>query len=356
MSSGSAPDVPATGELSRQALEAVLAGRTLDRGQARALMISVMDGQVPPARLGGLLTALRARGETVAEITGFAEAMREGALRVSCRRQGLVDTCGTGGDGAGTFNISTATALTAAGMGIPVAKHGNRAVSSRSGSADVLEALGVNVEVGPVRAGELLDELGLAFLFAPSLHPAMRHAAPVRRELGVRTVFNVLGPLTNPAGAELQLLGVFDPALCEPLAKVLGALGSRRAFVVHGAGGLDEVSPLGPTRVAELRRGAVRTYMFDPAEAEVELCAAADLAGGTPQQNADIIRRVLAGEPGPAADAVALNAGFVAVLAGRAPDFRAGVALARATLRGGAALRALQQLASASDRATGETA
>jgi anthranilate phosphoribosyltransferase len=336
-------------EFSREALETVIGGGTLDREHARALMSAVMSGQVPPARLGGLLAALRARGETVAEITGFAEAMRQGALLVSCRRQGLVDTCGTGGDGAGTFNISTATALVAAGRGIPVAKHGNRAVSSRSGSADVLEALGVNIDVGPARAGELLDELGLAFLFAPSLHPAMRFAGPVRRELGVRTVFNVLGPLTNPAGAELQLLGVFDPDLCEPLARVLGALGSRRAFVVHGAGGLDEVSPLGPTRVAELRRGAVRTFNFDPSEAGVERCAAADLAGGTPADNAEIINRVLAGEPGPAADAVALNAGFVAVLAGRAPDFRAGVALARTTLASGAAQRLLKQLA----RATG---
>ncbi len=338
----SAPDpMP---EMSRDALEAVICGQTLGRERARALMTAVMQGQVPPARLGGLLAALRTRGETVDEITGFAEAMRHGALAVHCRRQGLVDTCGTGGDGAGTFNISTATALVAAGMGIPVAKHGNRAVSSRSGSADVLEALGGKLEVGPARAGELLDELGLAFLFAPALHPAMRFAGPVRRELGVRTVFNVLGPLTNPAGAELQLLGVFDPALCEPLARVLGALGSRRAFVVHGAGGLDEVSPLGPTHVAELRRGAVRAFTFDPADAGVERCSAADLAGGTPVENAAIITRVLAGEPGPAADTVALNAGFVAVLAGRAPDFRAGVALARTALENGAALRLLRQL------------
>ena len=340
-----APD-PAAG-FSRDALEAVIGGHDLGRERARALMTAVMEGQVPPARLGGLLAALRARGETVDEITGFAEAMRHGALAVRCRRQGLVDTCGTGGDGAGTFNISTATALVAAGMGIPVAKHGNRAVSSRSGSADVLEALGVNIEVGPARAGELLDELGLAFLFAPTMHPAMRFAGPVRRELGVRTVFNVLGPLTNPAGAELQLLGVFDPSLCEPLARVLGALGARRAFVVHGAGGLDEVSPLGPTRVAELRRGAVRTFTFDPADVDLDRCTAADLAGGTPAENAAIITRVLAGEQGPAADVVALNAGFVAVLAGRAPDFRAGVAMARSTLESGAALRLLRQLACA---------
>lgn len=334
-------------DVSLAALEAVIAGQDLGRERARAVMTAVMAGEVPPARLGGLLAALRARGETVDEITGFAEAMRAGAVPVRCRREGLVDTCGTGGDASGTFNISTATALAAAGMGIPVAKHGNRAVSSRSGSADVLEALGVNLELGAARLGELLDELGLAFLFAPVLHPAMRHAGPVRRELGVRTVFNVLGPLTNPAGAELQLLGVFDPALCEPLARVLGALGSRRAFVVHGAGGLDEVSPLGPTRVAELRRGVVRTFSFDPAEAGVERCTAADLAGGSPAENAAIISGILAGRPGPAADAVALNAGFVAVLAGRAPDFRAGVALARASLLTGAALRLLERLAAA---------
>ncbi len=334
---------------SREALDAVLAGRELSRAAARALMTAVMAGRVPPMRLAGLLVALRARGETVAEIAGFAEAMRESALPVRCGHADLVDTCGTGGDGSGTFNISTATALAAAAMGIPVAKHGNRAVSSRCGSADVLEALGVNVEVGPARAGELLDELGLAFLFAPALHPAMRHAAPVRRELGVRTVFNLLGPLTNPAAAELQLLGVYDPALCEPLARVLGALGSRRAFVVHGAGGLDEVSPLGPTRVAELRDGAVRMFTFDPGEAGVDRCDAADLAGGTPAQNADLIARVLRGEPGPPADAVALNAGFVAVLAGRAGDFRTGVAQARATLHSGAGGELLRRLA----RATG---
>lgn len=342
-------------EPSLAALETLIAGRALDREAARELMAAVMAGAVPPARLGGLLTALRARGETVEEITGFAEAMREGAVPVRCRREGLVDTCGTGADDSGTFNISTATALVAAGMGIPVAKHGNRAVSSRSGSADVLEALGVNVDLDAARTGALLDELGIAFLFAPRLHPAMRHAGPVRRELGVRTVFNVLGPLTNPAGAELQLLGVFDAALCEPLARVLGRLGSRRAFVVHGAGGLDEVSPLGPTRVAELRRGAVRTFTFDPAEAGVERCAPADLAGGSPADNAAIIAGILEGREGPPADAVALNAGFVAVLAGRAPDFRAGVALARATLRSGAALRLLRRLATATG-ASGEAA
>lgn len=342
-------------EPSLPALEAILAGRHLGRDGARELMAAVMAGAVPPARLGGLLAALRARGETVDEITGFAEAMRAGAVPVRCRREGLVDTCGTGGDGSGTFNISTATALLAAGMGIPVAKHGNRAVSSRSGSADVLEALGVNVDLDAARAGALLDELGIAFLFAPRLHPAMRHAGPVRRELGVRTVFNVLGPLTNPAGAELQLLGVFDPALCEPLARVLAALGSRRAFVVHGAGGLDEVSPLGPTRVAELRRGAVRTFTFDPADAGVDRCRPGDLAGGSPAENAAIVTGILEGREGPAADAVALNAGFVAVLAGRAPDFRAGVALARATLRSGAALRLLRQLARAAG-APGEAA
>jgi anthranilate phosphoribosyltransferase len=334
-------------EPSLAALEAVIAGRELGREGARGLMAAVMAGSVPPARLGGLLAALRARGETVEEITGFAEAMRAGAVPVRCRRDGLVDTCGTGGDGSGTFNISTATALVAAGMGIPVAKHGNRAVSSRSGSADVLEAMGVNVDLDAARAGQLLDELGLAFLFAPRLHPAMRHAGPVRRELGVRTVFNVLGPLTNPAGAELQLLGVYDASLCEPLARVLGALGSRRAFVVHGAGGLDEVSPLGPTRVAELRRGVVRAFTFDPADAGVARCEPADLAGGTPAENAAIITAVLEGRPGPAADAVALNAGFVAVLAGRAPDFRAGVALARAALGSGSALRLLRRLAAA---------
>jgi anthranilate phosphoribosyltransferase len=339
---------PAT---SAAVLADLLDGRDLPRGRARAFMNQVMAGDVPAALLAGILTALRFKGETVPEITGFAEAMRENAVPVAPGRRDLIDTCGTGGDGSGTFNISTATALTAAAMGIPVAKHGNRAVSSRSGSADVLEALGVRIDLGAEQAAGMIDTLGIGFLFAPHLHPAMKHAMPVRRDLGIRTVFNLLGPLTNPAGARRQLLGVYDPALCEPLCRVLAELGSERAYVVHGQGGLDEVSPVGATRVAALRDGQVTTFTFEPREAGIEPCDLAALAGGAPAENAAMIRAIFAGEPGPCTDAVLLNAGFCAVLADKADDFRAGVDLARRTLTDGAVARLLADLARAGDRA-----
>ena len=254
----------------REAIERVLAGEHLDRDGARAVMDRLMSGEVAPVRIAALLTALRAKGETVDEITGFASSMRRHVTPVSPRRTDLLDTCGTGGDASGTFNISTGAAVVTAAMGIAVAKHGNRAVSSRSGSADALEALGVNVDLDPEQAAELIDSIGLGFLYAPNLHPAMKHAGPVRRELRVRTVFNLLGPLTNPAGADRQLLGVYLPELCEPVCRVLGELGSRRAFVVHGAGGLDEVSPCGPTTVAELDEGRVRVFTFEPREVGLE--------------------------------------------------------------------------------------
>jgi anthranilate phosphoribosyltransferase len=337
-------------------LARLLEGHALDEEQARGLMRRVMAGEVGPVPLAAALAALRVRGETVDEITGFARAMREAAVRVEADPDGLIDTCGTGGDASGTFNISTATALTAAAMGIPVAKHGNRAVSSRSGSADVLEALGVAVVTQPEHAARLIREVGIGFLFAPALHPAMKHAMPVRRELGVRTVFNVLGPLTNPAGARRQLLGVYDAALCEPLARVLGRLGSEHAFVVHGAGGLDEISPCGETLVAELLGGEVRTWTVTPEEAGVTRCRLEDLAGGAPDDNAAIIRGVLEGRGGPATEAVVLNAGFAAVAAGRAKDPAAGVALARSALAEGRGAALLANLAEASQRLVKEDA
>jgi anthranilate phosphoribosyltransferase len=332
----------------RALLGRLIAGGDLSAAEAHDLMTAVMTGEVPAGRLAGILAVLRAKGESVDEIVGFARAMRESAVSIRTAASGLLDTCGTGGDGAGTFNISTATALVAAAMGIPVAKHGNRAVSSKCGSADVLEALGVNLDVTPAQAGTLVDEVGIGFLFAPYLHPAMKHAMPARRELGVRTVFNVLGPLTNPAGADRQLLGVFAPDLCEPLARVLGELGSARAFVVHGAGGLDEVSLLGPTTVAEWDGSRVRTFTFEPAEAGLETCLAEDLAGGSAAVNAAIIRTVLAGEPGPCTDAVLINAGFAAVAAGRAEEVRAGVDLARTTLQAGRGTELLERFRTAS--------
>ncbi|RKZ17073.1 anthranilate phosphoribosyltransferase [bacterium] len=325
-------------------VETLLAGDTLDREGARGLMELVMDGQVPPVTLAAALTALRLRGETVDEITGFAEAMRGHAVKVPVELPDVVDTCGTGGDGSGTFNISTATALVVAAMGILVAKHGNRAVSSRSGSADVLEALGVNLQPGPSAVARMVHEVGIGFLFAPALHPAMKHAMPVRRELGVRTVFNLLGPLTNPAGAKRQLLGVYAPELCQPLARVLGHLGSERAYVVHGNDGLDEVSPTGPTLVAALRDGAVESFTFSPQEAGLAPVSVADLAGGSAQENAAVIRDVLAGVTGPAADAVVLNAAFVAMLVDKVDTARDGVALARETLAEGRGTTLLENL------------
>ncbi len=329
-------------------LDRLLDGGDLDRDEARTLMDGIMGGEVPPVTLSALLVALRLKGETVDEITGFAEAMRERAVRIPIDGPGLVDTCGTGGDARGTFNLSTATALTAAAMGARVAKHGNRAVSSRSGSADVLEALGVDLTLEAPQVAALINELGIGFLFAPSLHPAMKHAMPVRRELGTRTIFNLLGPLTNPAGADRQLLGVYDAALCEPLARVLAALGSARAFVVHGAEGLDEVSPCGETLVAALADGEVRTFTFTPEDAGLAPVDLDDLVVADAAASARVIRGVLAGEPGPAADAVALNAAFVAVLCDLAGDFAEGVQVARAVLADGRAAQVLENLAARS--------
>jgi anthranilate phosphoribosyltransferase len=332
----------------RDALETLLAGRDLDAAAAEALMERVMSGEVPPAALGALLAALRAKGESVGEITGFARAMRRAAVNVETGVVEAIDTCGTGGDAADTFNISTATALLAAALGVPVAKHGNRAVTSRSGSSDVLAALGVTVDLPPARAAELVGRLGVGFLYAPRHHPAMRHAAPVRAELGVRTVFNVLGPLTNPAGVKRQLLGVYAAPLCRTLAEVLGALGSERAFVVHGEDGGDEVSLCGATHVAELRDGTVREFVFTPEEAGLKRCAPGDLAGGDPAVNAAHVRAALAGTDGARTDAVVLNAAFCAVLAGRADTPAAGVRLARAAVDDGRATAILERLVAAS--------
>src|SRR5205085_10532864 len=273
----------------QQALSRLLDGHDLTRAEARGVMDEVMAGEATPAQIAGFLVALRAKGETAEEIAGCAEAMREHALVVRPARDDLVDTAGTGGDGAGTLNISTAAALVAAAAGAGVAKHGNRAVSSASGSADVLEALGFNLELEPERIGRSIDELGFGFLFAPSHHPAMRHAAPVRKELAARTVFNVLGPLTNPAGARAQVVGVYAPELVETIADVLARLGSRRAFVVHGAGGIDELSPCGPNQVCEVVGGEVHERTIDPEELGVERCSPEELRGGTPAENARAI-------------------------------------------------------------------
>jgi anthranilate phosphoribosyltransferase len=328
----------------QQALAQLLDGRSLDREQARAVMGSIMSGEATPAQIAGFLIALRAKGETADEIAGCAEAMREHVVPVRPRRADLVDTAGTGGDGAKTINISTAAALVAAAAGAGVAKHGNRAVSSASGSADVLEALGFELELPAERVAASIDELGFGFLFAPTHHPAMRHAAPVRRELAARTVFNVLGPLTNPAGARAQVVGVYAPELVRTIAEVLAQLGATRAFVVHGAGGIDELSPAGPNFICEVVDGSVRARNIDPLELGIPRCDSAELRGGSPEQNAAAIRAVFAGENGGQRSAILLNAAGAIAAGGHAEDLREGLELARRAVDSGAAAARLDEL------------
>ena len=328
----------------QQALERLLDGHNLSRREAREVMEEIMEGQATPAQIGGFLVALRFKGETADEIAGCAEAMRAHVLPVRPKREDLVDTAGTGGDRAQTFNISTAAALVAAAAGAAVAKHGNRAVSSASGSADVLEALGFELELEPERIARSIDELGFGFLFAPSHHPAMRHAAPVRRELATRTVFNVLGPLTNPAGARAQVVGVYAPELVPTIAEVLARLGARRAFVVHGAGGIDELSPAGPNLVCEVVGGEVRRREIDPAELGIPRCRPSELRGGKPAENARTIREIFAGARGPKREAVLLNAAGAIAAGGHAKDLREGYALAAEAVDSGAAAQRLEEL------------
>jgi anthranilate phosphoribosyltransferase len=328
----------------QQALSRLLDGHDLTRAEARGVMDEVMAGEATSAQIAGFLVALRAKGETAEEIAGCAEAMREHALAVRPARDDLVDTAGTGGDGAGTLNISTAAALVAAAAGAAVAKHGNRAVSSASGSADVLEALGFELELPPERIARSIDELGFGFLFAPAHHPAMKHAAPVRRELATRTVFNVLGPLTNPAGARAQVVGVFAPELVRTIAEVLAQLGAQRAFVVHGAYGIDELSPAGPNLVCEVVDGAVQERTIDPLELGVARCGPDALLGGAPEHNAERIRAVFSGEDGGARDAILLNAAGAIAAAGHAVDLREGLEAAREAVDSGAATERLDEL------------
>jgi anthranilate phosphoribosyltransferase len=335
----------------QQALARLLDGHDLSRSDARAVMNEVMEGEATPAQIGGMLVALRLKGETADEIAGCAEAMREHAIAVRPRREDLVDTAGTGGDGARTINISTAAGLVAAAAGAGVAKHGNRAVSSASGSADVLEALGFRLELPPRRIERSIDELGFGFLFAPTHHPAMRHAAAVRQELAARTVFNVLGPLTNPAGARAQVVGVYAPALVRTLAEVLAQLGAGRAFVVHGAGGIDELSPAGPNLVCEVVDGDIREREIDPLELGVPRCDPADLRGGSPAENAAAIRAVFAGENGGRRSAILLNAAGAIAASGRARDLREGLELGREALDSGAAAGRLEELIAFSQEA-----
>jgi anthranilate phosphoribosyltransferase len=333
----------------QEVIARLLGDNDLDRTTAQGVMEQIMTGGATDAQIGGFLVALRCKGETVAEITGFAEVMRAKATPITGGREPLVDTCGTGGDGSGTFNISTTVAFVAAGAGCTVAKHGNRAMSSKCGSADVLAELGVNVEASPETVGKCLDKAGIGFMFAPALHGAMKHAIGPRKELGTRTVFNVLGPLTNPAGARRQLIGVFASHLTETMAGVLGALGSERAFVVHGSDGLDEITLTGPSQVSELLDDEVRTYQISPEDYGIDTAPAAELQGGDAQVNAAILVEILDGVPGSRTDVVVLNAAAAITAGGLAQDLEEGVSKARESLSSGKAKQALGRLVEVSN-------
>ena len=333
----------------QEAIRDLIAGVDLGRARTRAVMEQIMSGQATDAQIGAFLVALRIKGETIDEIAGGAEAMREKATPIVTVHPDLIDTCGTGGDDSGTFNISTTVAFVACGAGLAVAKHGARSISSQCGSADVLAALGVNVEATPEKVGECIDEVGIGFLFAVALHGAMKHAIGPRRELATRTVFNILGPLTNPAGAKRQLLGVFDGALTEALAGVLRELGSERALVVHGSDGLDEITLTGPTQVSELRDGQISTRQIHPGDFGLQVVSAEALKGGDADYNARILREVLDGREGPQRDVVLLNAAAAMVVGGLAEDITAGLELARASIDSGKARQALDRLVEVSN-------
>jgi len=328
----------------RGAIAKVAAGKSLSQEEAAEAFDLVMSGAATPVQIGALLMGLRARGETVEEIAGAARAMRAKVLTVRAP-EGAIDTCGTGGDGKGTFNISTCAAFVVAGAGVPVAKHGNRAISSRSGSADVLKELGVNIEASPETISRCIAECGLGFMFAPAHHAAMRHVAQVRTELGTRTIFNLLGPLANPAGAKYQIVGVFGKEWVEPIAQVLALLGTVRAWVVHGSDGLDELTTTGISDVALVDAGKVSTFRISPRNAGLPDARPEDLTGGNAVENAAHIRALLGGLRGPLRDIVLLNAAAALLVAGKAKTLREGVALASESIDSGKALAVLEALA-----------
>jgi len=337
-----------------EALEKIVGGENLSRVEAEAAMEEILCGRAGDALIAALLVALRMKGETVDELVGFATSMRRHAAPIFTSiklppEEALADTCGTGGDASGTFNVSTAAAFVVAGAGVRVAKHGNRSISSRCGSADVLEQLGVRIDLAPERVARAIEEIGVGFLFAPAMHAATRHAMPARRALGMRTVFNLLGPLTNPAGASVQVVGVYEARLTELLARALGELGVRRAFVVHGAGGLDEISIAGETCVAELRDGKVRAYIVTPEDFGLRRAPLEAIRGGDAQQNAEIIHKVLGRsmlyrDHGPHREIVLANAAAALVAAGRATDFIDGARRAAESIDSGAARERLEAL------------
>ena len=326
------------------AIRTLVEKKDLTAKEAHAAMTEIMEGVATSAQIAAFLVALRMKGETITEVTEFARVMREHVVPVRPTRRPLVDTCGTGGDGLNTFNISTTAAFVAAGAGAAVAKHGNRSVSSKCGSADVLEALGIKVQQSPEEVARYVDEVGIGFMFAPAYHPAMKHAGPVRRELAMRTVFNALGPLTNPAGAEAQVIGVYAPALTEMHAAALANLGCKRAFVVHGLDGMDEISTLGATRITELRDGESRTYGLTPEEVGLRRARPEELAGGTPEENAELLVAILNGREGAPREIVLLNAAAAIAAAGLADTLSDGIALAREAVDSGRALRTLREL------------
>jgi anthranilate phosphoribosyltransferase len=344
-----------TSPIITEAVRALVDQRHLSRIEAAAAMEAIMSGAATNAQIAAFLTALRMKGETVEELIGFAQVMRQKVVRIRMRgdevaaltgtdREMLIDTCGTGGDAVGTFNVSTATAFVVAGTGLKVAKHGNRSVSSLCGSADVVETLGIDLNLTPAQVARCIDEAGIGFLYAPLLHTAMRHVMPARREMGIRTVFNMLGPLTNPAGANAQVIGVYAVALTEPLARVLAELGTARAFVVHGADGLDEISNTGESSVSEVREGMVRSFRLRPEDFGLSRATVADLKGGDREQNAEIVRAILGGEPGPKRDIVLMNAAAALVAGGRAREFKEGVEIAARSIDTGAARTKLESL------------
>ncbi len=354
-----------TSPIITEAVRALVDRKDLSRIEAAAAMEAIMSGAATNAQIAAFLTALRMKGETVEELIGFAQVMRQKAVKVRTRagevvaatgtdREMLIDTAGTGGDASGTFNVSTATAFVVAGAGLKVAKHGNRSVSSLCGSADVVETLGIDIELPPAKVARCVDEVGIGFLYAPLLHTAMKHVMAARREMGIRTVFNMLGPLTNPAGANAQVIGVFSDALTEPLARVLAELGTLRAFVVHGADGLDEISNTGPSHISEVHEGVVRSSTVRPEDFGLPRASIQDLRGGDREENAEIIRQMLAGEAGPRRDIVLMNAAAALVVGGKARDFKEGVALAAQSIDSGAAAAKLAGLVALSQRLANE--
>lgn len=328
----------------KKAIGKIVGGIDLSESEMMEVMDIIMEGEATPAQIGAFITALRFKGETVDEVTGAARIMRRKATRINALSSVIVDTCGTGGDGMNTFNISTTAAFVAAAAGLTVAKHGNRAVSSSCGSADVLEAVGVNIDAGQEIVEECIQQIGIGFLFAPRLHGAMKYAIGPRREIGIRTIFNMLGPLTNPAGATSQLIGVYDPRLTEMFAGVLKNLGTKRAFVVHGSDGLDEATVTGETRVSELNDGLITTYNINPADFFGETSDGEKLVGGNASVNAEITKGVLTGEGGACREIVLLNTALAIMAGGKAENIREGIDIAADCIDSGAAVKKLQAL------------